>query len=73
MLILQTIRASTEADHIARSGEWERGIRVDRTPDPRDTIVGIIGMGRIGKVVIILPGRGCGILTMIPHNVARTN
>jgi len=48
MLILQTIRASTAADHSVRQGTWRGDLRV--TPNTRGLIMGIIGMGTIGKV-----------------------
>jgi glyoxylate reductase len=48
MLVLQTIRATTEADHAVRQGKWRGDLK--ETPDTRGLVVGIIGMGNIGKV-----------------------
>jgi phosphoglycerate dehydrogenase-like enzyme len=48
MLILQTVRAATEAEKSVRQGHWSYNL--GRTPDVRDLVVGIIGMGTIGKV-----------------------
>jgi len=48
MLILQTIRASTEASHTVRQEQWRGNLK--GTPDTRGLVVGIIGMGNIGKV-----------------------
>ncbi|KAG8931794.1 palmitoyltransferase pfa5 [Tulasnella sp. 419] len=49
MLILETIRAASQAEMGVRRGEW-RG-RLQPTPDTRGLVVGIIGMGTIGKYV----------------------
>ena len=47
MLILQTIRASTAAGHAVRQEKWRGTLK--GTPDTRGLVVGIIGMGNIGK------------------------
>lgn len=49
MLILQTVRDATQAAANVRSGQWINGLGF--TPDVRGLVVGIIGMGRIGKLV----------------------
>jgi len=49
MLILQSVRAASQAELGVRRGEW-RG-RLTPTPDTRDLVVGILGMGTIGKIV----------------------
>ncbi|EUC62081.1 2-hydroxyacid dehydrogenase family phosphoglycerate dehydrogenase [Rhizoctonia solani AG-3 Rhs1AP] len=49
-LILQTIRATTQAEMTLRRGEWAKGLEL--TDDIRDlTVVGIIGYGNIGRLV----------------------
>ena len=47
-LILQTVRAASQAEAVVRRGEWRRGLT--STPDIRDLTIGIVGMGSIGKV-----------------------
>ncbi|KAG9010117.1 hypothetical protein FRB94_004375 [Tulasnella sp. JGI-2019a] len=49
MLILQTLRAASQAELGIRRGEWRGALKP--TQDTRDIIVGIIGMGTIGKIV----------------------
>ncbi|KAG8954617.1 hypothetical protein FRC04_011050 [Tulasnella sp. 424] len=49
MLILQTLRAASQAELGIRRGEWRTGLTP--TPDVRETVVGILGMGTIGKIV----------------------
>ena len=51
MLILQTIRASTTADRAVRQEKWRDNLK--GTPDTRGLVVGIIGMGNIGKVGVL--------------------
>jgi glyoxylate reductase len=49
MLILQTIRGASAAEHAIRlPGGWREGLEL--TPDIRDLTLGIIGLGSIGKV-----------------------
>ncbi|CAE6487058.1 unnamed protein product [Rhizoctonia solani] len=48
-LILQTIRATTQAEMTLRRGEWAKGLEL--TDDMRDLTVGIIGYGSIGQLV----------------------
>ena len=48
MLILQSIRAASQAELTLRRGEW-RGNLVP-TPDTRGMVLGILGLGHIGKV-----------------------
>ncbi|KIM30897.1 hypothetical protein M408DRAFT_272215 [Serendipita vermifera MAFF 305830] len=49
MLILQTIRDATHASATLRAGQFSKGLGF--TPDPRGLVVGIVGMGTIGKLV----------------------
>jgi len=49
MLILQTVRAASQAEMSVRQGKWRQGLEI--TPDPRDLTVGIVGLGTIGKLV----------------------
>ncbi|KAG8861964.1 hypothetical protein FRB96_002407 [Tulasnella sp. 330] len=49
MLILQTLRCASQAELGIRRGEWRGALQP--TPDTRDIIVGILGMGTIGKIV----------------------
>ncbi|KAG8905206.1 hypothetical protein FRB99_000475 [Tulasnella sp. 403] len=49
MLILETVRAASQAELGVRRGEW-RGL-LQPTPDTRGLVVGILGMGTIGKIV----------------------
>ncbi|KAF8582199.1 hypothetical protein K439DRAFT_1391903 [Ramaria rubella] len=49
MLILQVIRAASQAEWSVRQGRWQQGLK--RTPDIRDLTLGVIGLGTIGKLV----------------------
>ncbi|KAG9048693.1 palmitoyltransferase pfa5 [Tulasnella sp. UAMH 9824] len=49
MLILQTLRAASHAEIGIRRGGWRDGLTP--TPDTREVVVGILGMGTIGKLV----------------------
>ncbi|KAH7340710.1 D-isomer specific 2-hydroxyacid dehydrogenase [Rhizoctonia solani] len=48
-LILQTIRATTQAEMTLRKGQWTKGLQP--TDDIRDLTIGIVGFGRIGRLV----------------------
>ncbi|KAJ1309941.1 hypothetical protein OPQ81_006700 [Rhizoctonia solani] len=48
-LVLQTIRATTQAEMSLRKGQWTKGL--EATDDIRDLAVGIIGYGTIGRLV----------------------
>ncbi|KAG9001294.1 hypothetical protein FRB90_011651 [Tulasnella sp. 427] len=47
MLVLQTLRAASQAEAGIRRGEWRGSLTP--TPDTREVVVGILGMGTIGK------------------------
>jgi len=49
ILILDCIRWTSQVEAATRRGEWKYNIGL--TPDTRDTVVGIIGLGHIGKIV----------------------
>jgi len=49
ILILDCIRWTSQMEASTRRGDWKFNIGL--SPDPRDTIVGIIGLGTIGKIV----------------------
>ncbi|KAG8857101.1 palmitoyltransferase pfa5 [Serendipita sp. 411] len=49
MLILQTIRNYTQAAENVRKGDWVNGLPF--TPNVHGLVVGIVGMGMIGKLV----------------------
>ncbi|KDQ07264.1 hypothetical protein BOTBODRAFT_180861 [Botryobasidium botryosum FD-172 SS1] len=50
MLILQTVRAASQAEMAVRRGDWRKGLEF--TPDTRGLVVGILGMGNIGKLLM---------------------
>ncbi|CAE6501379.1 unnamed protein product [Rhizoctonia solani] len=47
-LVLQTIRATTQAEMTLRKGQWTEGL--EPTDDIRDLTIGIVGYGTIGRV-----------------------
>ncbi|KAF9034007.1 hypothetical protein BDZ89DRAFT_1012189 [Hymenopellis radicata] len=49
MMILQVIRSATKREHDARAGRWQD--RTLRAKDARKSVLGIVGMGSIGKLV----------------------
>ncbi|GJJ12459.1 hypothetical protein Clacol_006701 [Clathrus columnatus] len=49
MLIMQTVRAASQAEARVRAGRWREGLKA--TPDIRDLTLGIVGLGTIGKIV----------------------
>ncbi|KAF8502541.1 D-isomer specific 2-hydroxyacid dehydrogenase [Hysterangium stoloniferum] len=49
MLILQAVRAASQAERAVRQGRWHQGL--ESTPDIRNLTLGIVGLGRIGKIV----------------------
>ncbi|KZT58290.1 hypothetical protein CALCODRAFT_451983 [Calocera cornea HHB12733] len=49
ILILECIRWTSQMEGRTRRGEWKFGLGL--SPDPRDVVVGIIGLGTIGKIV----------------------
>ncbi|KAF8610571.1 hypothetical protein BDV93DRAFT_483912 [Ceratobasidium sp. AG-I] len=49
ILILQTVRATSQAEMNLRKGQWKTGFEF--TDDLRDLTVGIVGNGRIGQLV----------------------
>ncbi|CAE6469945.1 unnamed protein product [Rhizoctonia solani] len=48
-LVLQTVRATTQAEMSLRRGQWTKGL--EPTDDLRDLVVGIVGYGTIGRLV----------------------
>ncbi len=49
MMILQVIRSASKREHDARAGVWQD--RTLRAKDARKSVLGIVGMGSIGKLV----------------------
>ncbi|EJT98010.1 glycerate-and formate-dehydrogenase [Dacryopinax primogenitus] len=49
ILILDCIRWTTQMEASTRRGDWKNNIGL--SPDTRDVVVGIIGLGTIGKIV----------------------
>ena len=47
-LVIDVLRGITAADRFVRSGAWGRGERVPLTRDVRGSVVGVLGLGRIG-------------------------
>ena len=47
-LVVDVLRGITAADRFVRSGAWGRGERVPLTRDVRGSVVGVLGLGRIG-------------------------
>ncbi|WP_307807757.1 2-hydroxyacid dehydrogenase [Nocardioides xinjiangensis] len=47
-LVVDVLRGITAADRFVRSGAWSRGERVPLTRDVRGSVVGVLGLGRIG-------------------------
>lgn len=52
MLMLNTIRDFTMFERKFRAGQWKRGVERP-PPDPHGLLLGIIGMGKIGKVILL--------------------
>ena len=50
-LILATVRNTSVAERQARSGEWKAGLTPSR--DPAGKVLGLVGMGAIGKYVAL--------------------
>ena len=51
VLVLDVLRQVSAADRFVRRGAWAAGQRSPRTPQVRGTVVGILGLGRIGRAV----------------------
>lgn len=54
MLILNTIRDFPRFEKLVRTGSWRSVVKVP-PPDPHGLLLGIIGMGKIGKVTETSP------------------
>ena len=66
MLMLMAIRNAGSI--LRRVSKCDFRLEEKRAPELRDMTVGVVGTGRIGKVVIMrLSGFGCGILAYDPH------
>ncbi|KAK5166536.1 uncharacterized protein LTR77_008079 [Saxophila tyrrhenica] len=48
-LILAVVRNTSVAERQAREGKWKEGLTP--TPDPKGKVLGVVGMGAIGKLV----------------------
>ena len=53
-LILATVRNTSNAERQARAGEWKAGLTPSR--DPVGKVLGLVGMGAIGKFVALKAG-----------------
>ena len=51
VLVLDVLRQVSSADRFVRRGEWAAGGRFPLTREVRGTVVGILGLGRIGEAV----------------------
>lgn len=49
LLVLATLRGLSEAEQSCRRGDWRSGLAMRR--DPEGLLLGIVGMGRIGKAI----------------------
>ncbi len=49
VLVIDVLRGVTAADRFVRSGAWARGERLPLTRDVRGSVVGVLGLGRIGR------------------------
>ena len=47
-LVLDVLRQVSAADRFVRRGEWAAGQRYPLTREVRGSVVGILGLGRIG-------------------------
>ena len=50
-LVLDVLRQVTASDRFVRRGEWAAGKRFPLTREVRGSVVGILGLGRIGRAV----------------------
>jgi lactate dehydrogenase-like 2-hydroxyacid dehydrogenase len=53
-LTLATLRNTSNAEKSARSGFWRAGAGLVPGRDPEGLTLGIVGMGAIGKVLLLL-------------------
>jgi lactate dehydrogenase-like 2-hydroxyacid dehydrogenase len=53
MLLLNTLRDFSKFEKQLRAGDWKNGVNTPPT-DPHGLLLGIIGMGKIGKVNWVL-------------------
>ncbi|PUA79901.1 2-hydroxyacid dehydrogenase [Nocardioides currus] len=51
LLVLDVLRQGSAADRFVRRGEWAAGKRYPLTREVRGSVVGILGLGRIGEAV----------------------
>lgn len=52
-LVLDVLRQVSAADRFVRRGEWAAGKRYPLTREVRGSVVGILGLGRIGEAVAV--------------------
>lgn len=52
-LVLDVLRQVSAADRFVRRGEWAAGRRYPLTREVRGSVVGILGLGRIGEAVAV--------------------
>lgn len=51
LLVLDVLRQASAADRFVRRGEWAAGKRYPLTREVRGSVIGILGLGRIGEAV----------------------